>query len=348
MSSAPIILVTAATGTQSSALIRSLSAWSSDKSTTITINATTRDPSSASAKSLLSHNHTNCAINLFKVDFEDASSLIPPSTDSTHAFINLTPILTDQTAEGRHGNNIISALRAHASKTLQRIVYTTAYSIRDPSLPDAFAPGSLTPGSWMYTYYNTKYNLEVATTTLASDLSIPYTLFRPGTFLTNLLPPSSNFMYPTLATSHTITTALTPDFISYWLDPTDIGHFARIALVEPATSDLYKTRYRNATIGLAERAMTLADAVAGLNAHLASDPKAAGVTVKMEYIEQAEAERRAPSEPLTASQLFLNANREKFKVDLDQMKGLGVDMKTPEEFWRREAKRVREAVGIQE
>lgn len=348
MSSAPIILVTAATGAQSSGLIRSLSTWSSNTSTPIMINATTRDPSSASSRSLLSHQHTHCTINLFKVDFEDASTLTSPSTNSTHAFINLTPVLTDQTAESRHGNNIISALREHASSTLQRVVYTTAYSIRDTSAPDAFAPGTLVPGTWMHTYYNTKYGLEVATTTLASDLSIPYTILRPATFLTNLLQPASNFMYPDLKTEHTITTALTPDFISYWLDPADIGHVARIALVEPATSSLYTTHYRNAIIGLAERKMTLAEAVAGLNAQLASDPKAGGIQVKMQYLDAAEAERRAANEPLIASQIFMNANRDKFAVDLEAVKGLGMTMATPEEFWRKEAKRVREAVGLQE
>lgn len=350
MSSHPTILVTAATGIQSSSLIRALNAWSIAHSLQLTIHATARDPSSPSAQSLLTHSSPTCTIKLFQANFEDPSSLVDPSTGATHAFINVSPVLTDPTAELRQGKNIIAALKTHSSSTLQRVVYTSATSVRDPANPDSFAPGSLDPDSFMRTYYHSKYTIEQLTASLASSLSIPYTILRPGTFFTNVVPPHSKFMYPGLAdrSNPTITTALEPGFQSVWIDPEDIGRFAARALLLPADDPVFKEKYENRTNELAERRATLAEIVDALNAQLARDPQVKGkVEVKMKYIEAEEAERVKARNPFVASQLFMNKNQSKFKVDLGKVSGLGVEMGSAEAFFERESKRAREAVGLE-
>ncbi|ETN42771.1 uncharacterized protein HMPREF1541_01929 [Cyphellophora europaea CBS 101466] len=346
MSDQPLILITAATGTQSSSLLRTLSAWSSSTSTSITINATTRTPHSPAAQSLLTHAHTNCNIKLFETDFEDPTTLTGPTKSVTHVFLNATPVLNDVTAESRQLHNVLTALRANAATTLRRLVYTTASSVRDPSDPNSFAPSSLDQHPWMKAYYTSKYGVERAVAQLATDLHCNYTLLRPAGFLTNLFTP---WMYPLLATERRIVTALHADYANSWLDPTDIGQFAAEALLTlPDTDPKYQDKYRSQIVPIAQTTRTLGQIVDALNAQLRADSKVpAGVQVELQHLSDEEAAAQGKTNPYLASQGFQNANKGIYALDLKAIEAYGLEMCTVEDFFARNADRVRRAVGLE-
>ncbi|KPI34333.1 uncharacterized protein AB675_11225 [Cyphellophora attinorum] len=357
------ILITLATGTQSSSLIRALSRHALTTHTPITIHATTRTPSSQLAQDLQSTN-TNAftTIHLFQTDLSDPVTLIAPTTNVTHAFLNVTPVLTDVTLEAKHAKNVLAALAAHASSTLQRIVYTSASSVRDPAVPGNY--NGLDQHPWMKAYYESKFGIEeavidLATNTLAGK-GVDWTVLQPGTFLSNLLPPVSKFMYPGIAKKdgaeeerHVVTTALVPDFKSDWVDPECIGSFALNALLLPDGDERYGEYYRGKRVKIAAWPLTMREVVQSLNEYLASEARPEGVPegtkVKVRNLSKEEVEREVEKgDVLTASRLFQNENRGVFGGEW--MEGIGerygVEMGNLERFWLREGRAGRVAEGL--
>ena len=342
MASQPIILVTAATGTQASSLIRALSSYVLKNKSPLTIHATTREPSSATAADLVSANTNDfLAIKLFKTDFSDLSTLTRPTTNATHAFVNATP-MSGTESENLHAQNILTSLRTHASSSMQRIVYTSASALRDPCEPSNY--NNIDAYPWMKAYFTSKYGIETSVINFATSLSIPYTILQPGMFLTNLLPPASQFMYPLLSSrgQPLATTALTPDHLSAWVDPERIGSFAANAFLLPASSYIYTANYQNKRITIAAWKLTLSEVLESMNAYLASDLKPvnipAGTKATAQYMSHEEAEAQKETNPLVASQLFMNENAGLTGADmeLDNIgEKYGVEMGSLEGFWER-------------
>lgn len=217
----------------------------------------------------------------------------------------------------------------------------------------------------MHTYYVSKYGIEESAIKLAQSLNIPWTVLQPGTFLTNLLPPASTFMYPGLAgdkgsssssdssnaRKHTVQTALIPEFIGAWLDPEAIGTFAARSLLLDGNE--YTELYKNRRIQIGAWDMTLGQVVDSLNEYLAT-PAATrdgripeGLKVEMAYLTTAEAEKQKDVNPLVASQLFMNDNQGIFEAATGKIEKYGVDMGSLAGVWEREGAvgRVADALG---
>lgn len=351
--STPIILLTAATGTQSSSLIRALSAWSSSTRTAIVIHGTSRDPSASAVQDLIGANtHSKCTVNMFKADYDDPGSLTAPAIGATHAFINVMPVMTDMSAEAKHASSILEALRSAASDTLQRIVYSSVHSLKDPSIPGNFK--NLEGNPWMHAYYTSKFRIEESVVKFAQSLSIPYTLLQPGMFLTNLVPPHSNFLYPDLAApgENTIRTALKPTNVFGWLDPEDIGTYALRALVSsPSDSEEYQTLYQGKKVPIAAHSLTLSQAVDSLNAYLKSNHQKdsripPGTLAKIDFISEEVADAEKMQNPLIAAQLFQNDNQGAFRFDPALSEKYGIEAGSVEAFWIREGKAGRVAAAL--
>ena len=342
-SSSARILITAATGTQSSALIRTLSAQSSSTSTPMTIHATTRNPAGGAAQALLAHAHEHLTIQLFPVDFNDPASLVAPATGVTHAFLNVTPVFSDLTLEAQHARHILAALETAARDTLRRLVYTSAASVAPLSTYrdiDNFPT--------MKAYFTQKHGIELAVASFASTslpTPIDHTILHPGTFLTNFLPPLGRWMYPNLQTEHTITTALDEHLRMAWVDPTDIGRFAAAALTGEGSS--WEDGFRGRIVPVAGVNATLGQVVDSINAALAADPAVQqDVRVRVEYVASAEARAKMGSDLLVERDLFQNANSVDVDTEAVAAHGL-VALGDLGAFWRGEEKRLREAVGVE-
>lgn len=350
-----IVLVTSATGTLASSLLRALSAYASANKIHVTVHATTRDPSSNTAAALRSANTNEfLAIKLFKVDFSDISTLAEPVKDVTLAYLNFNPEVADLTVEGQHAQNVLSALRSHASRTLQRLVYSSGSATRDTSDPTSYRDIDKFP--WMKAVFTTKHNIERAVIDYATNVNIPWTILKPGTFMTNLLPPISTFMYPRLSDkqNHRFTTALVPGFKYDWLDPESYGEYAVHALLLPSDSKRYDELYENRRIPVAALHLSLAEVAESLNTFIASgkvEGVSKGTKVDVEYIDHETAEAQKEGNILIASQLFQNLNPSVFGgvaivEDRGEKYGVTIGRGGLEEFWERENGKGRIAAAL--
>ncbi|KAJ9616505.1 hypothetical protein H2200_000224 [Cladophialophora chaetospira] len=328
----PVILVTGATGTQGGGVVRELLkvSHSTNPPTPIIIHAFVRDPSSAASQALLALDPK--AVKLFQGDFDDISSLTKAAEGATATFITVQPVFTDLEAESRHGRNI---LIASLSAGVRHVIYSAVSGI---DKRESFK--NVEPGSWIDIYYASKGSVIAAVKSppVAVPADYAYTIIQPATFLTNFLPPSQAFMYPDLNKENSsITTAFRPGLKHSYLDPDDIGRFVAHSIL--ASPSEFREKWANKTIPLASVDFSLEEAVAALTKSVGDRKK-----VQINFLKSGEAGEVAKTNPLVASQLFINENP--ISVDLEEVRSYGIPLGSVEAFFDRHKKEVEQALGL--
>jgi nucleoside-diphosphate-sugar epimerase len=292
MATDSVILITGATGQQSSALIKRLALYSYCASTRITIHATTRDPSSPTAQALLAHASPTCAIKLLRADFNDPQTLTLATTNVTHAFLVFVPNLSNPALEHQHAESVLSALEHNSPTTLHRLVYSgSVASLRSPKTYATSTP-PIHPA--VTAIYAGKHAAAYSIRAFAQRHNLAYTLLAPGTFLTNFFAPAQKLLYPFLAPissplstgdDHSanksfdsrpqprIITALDPFVALAWVDPADVASFAAEALMLHKLDRRYRLFYDRAELKVAGQKATMGQVVEVLNRALREEGK---------------------------------------------------------------------------
>lgn len=185
---------------------------------------------------------------------------------------------------------------------------------------------------------------EAITSMDPSSLPEGWAVIRGTTFLSNYLAPATAFMYPTLATEQTITTALKPDYHVNTLDSADLGKFAAKLLTLPATT--FEAKYKGQFISFAKERLTLSQIIDKMNTALRK--KGVAKQIKVVHLNEDEAkERAAKGDMIVGSELFQNEFHHSFDPDEEVRKwGVDVDgMVSADEFFEKEVGRIVQAVG---
>lgn len=329
------ILVVGATGIQGGGVIKAITAH--DKH--ILVHALVRDPASHAAQALTT---LGPQVKIFTGNFDDVDSILRVAKGCTAAFLNVTPVFTDPTGEARHASNQIEACKLTTS--IKRVVYSSSAAMHPPN--DRAFSGYLpkNPTSWMGLYLTSKKACEEAiTATTSPGISDGWCIIRGSTFFTNFLPPHALFMYPTLATDQTITTALSPSLKISFLDPGDLCKLAAKMLLSDDTtwSNSWKGKY----VPIAKDNFTFKKIVDAANATLRNAGTAKQINL-VEIPETEAKERAAKGDIVIDSQLYQNEYMHSY--DLQEVKNYGIDvdgMTSPEDFFEREKEKLLAVVG---
>jgi uncharacterized protein YbjT (DUF2867 family) len=200
----PTFFVTGATGTQGGATTSSL------LSTGHEVHTLVRNSSSAAALALQS-----AGVKLFPGSFSDVSSIIAAANGCQGVFLNVTPDFIDPNGELQNAKNII---RASKEAGVKHIIYSSVLKTGQHSrFPD------WDPNSFMANYWISKSAIEDEVRGAGFQF---WTILRPGFFMTNLLPPVSQYMYPELWTESLFKTDYKQTTRIGFIDPADIGAVA--------------------------------------------------------------------------------------------------------------------------
>ena len=191
----------------------------------------------------------------------------------------------------------------------------------------------------MYYYFLSKYGNEEFVIKTAEEKGWSWTILQPATFLSNFTPPFTDMMYPQLATAHKVITPFPPELKLSYLDPDDIGRFAAVAFTSP---DAKSGEFKSRRVPLASLHLTLQDVFDSMNSSLKKWGK--DVQVKVEYLSKEEVEAQKAANPLLASQVFQAENPA--LVDLERVKGFGIELGGMSEFWDKQKEGVEKAVGL--
>lgn len=328
------IFVGGATGSQGSATIRALLNLSTSTEP-VTIHALVRDPESPKAQALA---QLSPSVTLFKGDYDNRSAIGAAAESCTAAIFILLTDWNDAAAECRHAETILSVLSA--TPTIKRVVYTTAASVKDPSVPGNFK--GIERGTLRYAYFEGKHANEIAVQKTAEQNGWAWTILKPAVFLSNFLNPMAKLQYPQLAEHH-IVTVMPAEYPHYFVDPADIGQFGAVALLGPGTGkgrqlpDLSSQK-----IGLASQVGLLDDATGAMERALAKQGKDVKFTV--EYVTAEEAEKRGIHPVKVQSEEFLIRNPP--IVDLDRVKSFGLELGTIDGFFEREIESLKEVLAL--
>lgn len=202
------VFVTAATGTQSGALISSLLSQSIPPSNIV---ALSRDPSSPASQRLSSLG--------IRVTSDPADS-----AGCDAVFLNLVPDLSDDSAELAQANRLLPIFKASGVK---HIVYSSSLACGDPTVGE---------GDLLYDRMVVmKRAVEDAVKSAGFET---WTILRLGTFMSNhTIVARLSFMYPGLMEHGTWRTTYRKESRIALIDPVTIGHFTAAALLDPKKWD---------------------------------------------------------------------------------------------------------------
>ncbi|KAH6849632.1 hypothetical protein B0I37DRAFT_403620 [Chaetomium sp. MPI-CAGE-AT-0009] len=277
----PTVFVCGATGAQGGRLARRLKAigWG--------VHTTVRDPNSSAARSL-----SSIGVEITLGDWNNEHALEQSLTGCQMLFLNLYPTLHDITLELKQAQSI---LRIAKAAHIKHIIYSSSIPLEssDPTSLPALARAS-------------KRNIEQAT---RSAGFAAWTILRPAYFMTNLIRPNVDRLYPRASETGVFTLALRPNTALALIDPDDIAKFAVAAFQDPA-------RFHGQTVDLAAAATPVEEVLALLS-------RAAGRGLRGEYLSDAEIEARKRVDPFVSGQVDL---RDAAVLDLEKAMGWGISL----------------------
>ena len=309
-------LVTGATGHQGGHTARLLLAANQK------VHALVRDPAAPKAVEL-----KNLGAEIFPGDFASPDSIFAAAQGCSSVFINVSPVFNDPLGERTHVHNILSACHKAGVK---RIVQS---SVTLSDKPEKEALVDFDENSWMATYFASKHACEAAVKEAEGFDS--WTILRPGRLLNTYVAPVTGFMFPALKEKGLIRTALREDLKQQVLDPIEVGRAAVMVFLDT------EGRFEKRTISLAAKLMTMGEIAGAMNAALGEE------RVKVEYIGAEEAKELEKTNPIVGSEVFLNKNAELLRVDLKEVRKLGIcEEDSVNEFFPREIQALKSAVGL--
>jgi uncharacterized protein YbjT (DUF2867 family) len=317
-------LVLGATGTQGGATVRGLLV----SSTSCKIHALTRDVSSIKAQQLHS---LSPRVRLFEGTHDDLAALSAAAAGVTGAFINVSMEKTDYEAEQRYVRKTLEALSEISS--MKRVVYTSVIGARDPSVPGNFK--GVEPDTFRYAYYANKAANEKLVQRTAEQCGWSWTIIQPAVFMTNLLPPLVNMMYPQLR-ERRVETAFPEDHKRFWTDPRDTGRFAAHAL-------LGQDNLRNQTIPLANEYVTDGQIFTQLESAI-KEKTGQEVQIQITRIPPGKAQEMRHTNLRVESEL--NQMENESHVDLTKLEEYGIVLGTMRDFFERESQILGSVLGL--
>ncbi|EAQ91504.1 hypothetical protein CHGG_03439 [Chaetomium globosum CBS 148.51] len=283
----PTVFVCGATGAQGGRLAHRLRAigWG--------VHTTVRDPSSPAAQSLQS-----IGVETTPGDWNNEAALAHSLTGCQMLFLNPVPPPLPRHPP-RTCNQAQTLLRLALAAHIHHVVYSSSIPLptTDPTSLPALARAS-------------KRHIETAT----RSAGIPvWTILRPAFFMTNLVRPNVDRLFPGASATGEFTLALRPDTPLALIDPDDIAQFAVAAFRAPG-------RFHGQVVDLAGEVRAVGEVLAVL----------AGVVgrgVRGRYLREEEVEERKGVEVFLSGQLDL---KEAAPVDVGRVRSWGVEMGTLE------------------
>ncbi|KAI1206721.1 NAD dependent epimerase/dehydratase [Annulohypoxylon truncatum] len=233
--------------------------------------ALVRNPSSQAAKSL-----SDLGAKLVEGSLEDVESLIKGMQNTDAAFLNLPgsgPQGMPPNVE--YTKNFIKA--AHAASVPWIFCSTVVNAGQHESIP-GWGPDNL-----MYKYWLVKDAVE---NLVRSSGLQRWTILRPATFMQNLQPPSSQFLFPGFDERRVLRTAYDPEAKVGWIDGADVGKAVAKALLDP-------DKYSGREIDLAAENLTIGELAEEIG-------KGLGKPVTIEPYTDDELAKMGPSVQITA------------------------------------------------
>ncbi|CAM0140800.1 hypothetical protein VKS41_008076 [Umbelopsis sp. WA50703] len=291
------ILVTTATGKVGVNIVRLLLEQG------FNVNALVRNPDSEAAQKLKEQ-----GVTLFKGDFDDVPSIEAAANGIYGVFVNAVPTMVNMD-EYTYTNNIIATAKKAGAKIG---VYMSVVSADHK---DEF-PG-YGPDHPSYNYWEAKYRTEKDLQEAGFEHWI---VIRPAMFLSNLLPPLANFLFPHFQKEHSLLYQ-SPKFETLFpmVDPLDIAQFCAMPFWNPGA-------FSGQSIDLTTEYITLTDMAERITL-------VTGIPVKAEFVTREEVIARGlPDRPNEWSEWRDKTN---FMIDMDVVKSFPVKLSSFDEFLAR-------------
>jgi uncharacterized protein YbjT (DUF2867 family) len=287
-------LVLRATGSQGKAVVKHLakSGWK--------VHALVSDPSADRATGLQTFGN----VTLFKGNLDDHASIEAAIAGTDAVFLTQMPSFTDD-SEVRDAKAAIDLAKAAGVK---HIMHSTQLMLNNPNLLiDGSVPPIMSPAVLG------KLSVE----TLVKQSGIPYTLLRPGWFMTNILPPMDDMMFPGWS-SGKFTNSYKPSTIMPAVDPDDIGAFAAATFNDP-------DKYGGKALTVVSECITVADIVAEYE-------RASGKKMDVHYRSEEETEKEAGNPYVIGQKMTLDLMK---WVDMEEVKSYGIPLSSFRDFFEK-------------
>lgn len=296
-----VVFVCGATGNQGSAFIEHICQHG------IKVHAITRDLTSPAAQRLQSQ-----GVSIMEGNFDNQESLKKSMSGCTTLFLNLSPSLTNPTAEIEQAKQVLAIAKQVG---IQHVIYTTALGTSNPEALKHWDPNSL-----VGTALTGKKTIEDEVRNAGFQA---WTILRPGNFMVNYLFPLVQ-MYQGLVETRTFTTAYSKETVLPMVDPNDIGKFAAAAVLDP--------------IKFNQKEIEIASQMMGIEAVLKDISEATGKEYHVVYLSEEEIKEQIQTNPFIHVQLVMR-DLSQF-VDMERLKEWGIELGTFPQFLEREKDRV--------
>ncbi|KAJ2955896.1 hypothetical protein NQZ79_g8181 [Umbelopsis isabellina] len=264
------------------------------------VNALVRNPDSEAAQKLKDQGAT-----LFKGDFDNIPSIEAAAQGIYGVFVNAVPTMINMD-EHKYNNNVITIARKAGAKVG---VYMSVVSADHK---DEF-PG-YGPAHPSYNYWEAKYRSEKDLQEAGFD---HWTIIRPAMFLSNLLPPLADFLFPFFKKEHLLLyPSLRSETLFPMVDPLDIAKFCAAPFWD---TDAFSRQ----SIDLTTEYITLTDMAEKIT-------QVTGIPVKAEFVTQEAAIARGlPERPNEWAEWRDTTN---FMIDMDHVKSFPVKLSSVDQY----------------
>lgn len=244
--------------------------------------------------------------SLHKGTLDDAKSLESAINGCNALFLNQMPSFAGDNAEVRDASSVLEIAKRAG---VQHIVHATSLGLNDPDATTKYAESVVAPA------IIGKSEVE----RLVQASGIPWTILRPGYFMTNLTAPLVNFMFPDLLQGYFIS-SYKPDTLLPHVDPEDVGTFAAAAFENPS-------KFEGKIITVVGELKSVDDTIRDIC-------QAAGKEIRVTYRTEEETMKELQSNnPLTAGQILTNDLSN--WVDMDVVRSWGLPLTSFPEFLER-------------
>ncbi|ORX94936.1 hypothetical protein BCR34DRAFT_579665 [Clohesyomyces aquaticus] len=237
---------------------------------------------------------------LFQGSLADTSVVETAIQGCSALFLNQMPSFTDDSEIGE-ASSVLAIAKAAGVK---HIVHSTQLTLNDPDVAVKFKDSIVAPAILE------KGKVEQ----LVRDSGIPWTIIRPGYFMSNLIAPLVDFMFPELRQG-IYRTSMPPGTALPLVDPDDIGAFAVAAFDDPQ-------RFGGKVVSVAGEKLSIENIVAEIS-------RKGRKEVKIAHRTKEEMEKESLN-PLVAGQL-LSVDLHEW-VDLDEVRSWGLPLTPFNEF----------------
>jgi uncharacterized protein YbjT (DUF2867 family) len=288
--SSKTVLVLRATGSQGKGVVQHMakSGWK--------VHALVSDPSSERAVALQKHGN----VSLYKGTLGDHASVEAAIAGTNAVFLTQMPSWTDD-SETRDAQAVLALAKAAGVK---HIVHSTQLMLNDSDLRNHIPSPIIAPALIG--------KLDVEELVRASGLA--YTLLRPGWFMTNVVSPLADTMYPGLSEGR-FTSSYTPDAIIPAVDTDDVGAFAAAVFSNPE-------KFSGKAVSVVSELITVANILVEIE-------RASGKKLDIHYRTAEETEKEANNPFVVGQRMTLGLEK---WVDMDEMHSSGIQLTSFKEF----------------